>query len=113
MGFLPFSCEGMLSEAPWPGRVNSSFRLGLGMGLTLVPEFQASLKRTEDNNVLFLTQVAAGYGRKQLHFCLWGRKEPQMYGSGFDHTASLLQALQGLLGIAIKTPPLSVSRLVT
>lgn len=93
-------------KAPCPGRVNYYFWLGVGMGVTLIPKFQVPLKPTENNNMpLLLIQVAAGCRRKLLPFCLW-EERTHKHVAVVLITVFVLQTLQGLLCVSVKTPQL-------
>lgn len=76
------------------------------MGVTLIPKFQVPLKPTENNNMpLLLIQVAAGCRRKLLPFCLW-EERTHKHVAVVLITVFVLQTLQGLLCVSVKTPQL-------
>lgn len=100
---LPRQCS---EKAPCPGRVNCYFWLGVRMGVTLIPKFQVPLKPMENNNIpLLLIQVADGCKRKLLPFCLW-EERTHKHVAVVLITVFVLQTLQGLLCVSVKTPQL-------
>lgn len=121
--FPPFSHEEMLREGTRPWESQLLFLAWGWNGCNPHPQVSGTSQTHGNNNIpLLLIQVAAGCRRKLLPFCLWEE-------STHKHVAVVLiilfvlQTLQGLLRVSVKTPQLcfqacvlakpSITRLLT